>query len=209
MTHQLSGLYAITDHQLMPDKASLLQQVETSLLGGARVIQYRDKSNDKSRRFDEATALLALCRHHQTALLINDDVALAAEIGADGVHLGQSDGAVTHARALLGPTAIIGVTCHSSIDLALEAQKAGADYVAFGAFFPSKTKPNAKPAPMSLLNSAKGNLHLPIVAIGGISMDNAEQIIAAGADMVAVIHALFAQDDIQTTASRFAGLFTN
>ena len=209
MTHKLSGLYAITDHQLMPDKASLLQQVETSLLGGARVIQYRDKSNDKSRRFDEATALLALCRRYQTPLLINDDVALAAEIGADGVHLGQSDGAVTQARALLGPTAIIGVTCHSSLDLALEAQKAGADYVAFGAFFPSKPKPNAKPAPMSLLNSAKGNLHLPIVAIGGISMDNAEQIIAAGADMVAVIHALFAQDDIQTTASRFAGLFTN
>lgn len=209
MTSKLSGLYAITDHQLMPDKTSLLQQVETSLLGGVRIIQYRDKSNDTDRRLDEATALLGLCRRYQTPLLINDDIALAAKIGADGVHLGQSDGAVTQARDLLGPTAIIGVTCHDSLELAIEAQTAGADYVAFGAFFPSKTKPNAKPAPMNLLKAAKEKLHLPIVAIGGISMDNAEQIITEGADMVAVIHALYAQDDIQKTADLFASLFTN
>lgn len=209
MQKNLSGLYGITDQQLMPDLASMLTQVEKSLKGGAEIIQYRDKSSDLKKRVQQASALNTLCKKHNALLLINDDAGLAAGIGAAGVHLGQSDGAVVEAREMLGPDAIIGVTCHDSIQLAEKAAAEGADYVAFGAFFPSKTKPNAKPAPISLLQEAKEKVQLPIVAIGGISVDNADQIISAGADMVAVIHALYAQNNITATAKQFHQLFKN
>ncbi|MGB0282462.1 MAG: thiamine phosphate synthase [Neptuniibacter sp.] len=209
MQKKLSGLYGITDQQLMPDLASLLTQVEKSLKGGAEIIQYRDKSSDLKKRVEQASALNTLCKKHNALLLINDDAGLAAGIGAAGVHLGQSDGAVAEAREMLGPDAIIGVTCHDSIQLAEKAAAEGADYVAFGAFFPSKTKPNANPAPISLLQEAKAKVQLPIVAIGGISVDNADQIISAGADMVAVIHALYAQNNITATATQFHQLFKN
>ena len=209
MQNKLSGLYGITDQQLMPDLASMLTQVEKSLKGGAEIIQYRDKSPDLKKRVEQASALNTLCKKHNALLLINDDAGLAAGIGAAGVHLGQSDGAVAEAREMLGPDAIIGVTCHDSIQLAEKAALEGADYVAFGAFFPSKTKPNAKPAPISLLQEAKAKVQLPIVAIGGISVDNADQIISAGADMVAVIHALYAQNNMAATATQFHQLFKN
>ncbi|MCP4597700.1 thiamine phosphate synthase [Neptuniibacter sp.] len=209
MQNRLSGLYGITDQQLMPDLTSMLKQVEKSLKGGAKIIQYRDKSSDLKKRVEQASALNTLCKQHKAILLINDDAGLAAGIGAAGVHLGQSDGAVTEAREMLGPDAIIGVTCHDSIQLAEKAATEGADYVAFGAFFPSKTKPDAKPAPMDLLQEAKQKVELPIVAIGGISVDNADQIISAGADMVAVIHALYAQGNITATAKQFHQLFKN
>lgn len=209
MQNRLSGLYGITDQQLMPDLTSMLKQVEKSLKGGTKIIQYRDKSSDLKKRVEQASALNTLCKQHKAILLINDDAGLAAGIGAAGVHLGQSDGAVTEAREMLGPDAIIGVTCHDSIQLAEKAVAEGADYVAFGAFFPSKTKPDAKPAPMSLLQEAKQKVQLPIVAIGGISVDNADQIISAGADMVAVIHALYAQGNIKATAKQFHQLFKN
>ena len=209
MQNRLSGLYGITDQQLMPDLTSMLKQVEKSLKGGAKIIQYRDKSSDLKKRVEQASALNTLCKQHKAILLINDDAGLAAGIGAAGVHLGQSDGAVTEAREMLGPDAIIGVTCHDSIQLAEKAATEGADYVAFGAFFPSKTKPDAKPAPMSLLQEAKQKVQLPIVAIGGISVDNADQIISAGADMVAVIHALYTQGNITATAKQFHQLFKN
>lgn len=208
MTNNLTGLYGITDAELMPDTETLLRKVEKSLKGGARVIQYRDKSSDLKKRVQQASALNTLCKAYKIPLLINDDAGLAAGIGAAGVHLGQSDGAIAEARDMLGENAIIGVTCHDSLQLAQQAQAEGVDYVAFGAFFPSKTKPNAKPAPMSLLQQVKAEVDLPIVAIGGISVDNAQQIISAGADMVAVIHALYAQNDIQATAAQFHQLFT-
>lgn len=208
MIKNLTGLYGITDAELMPDTETLLRKVEQSLKGGARVIQYRDKSSDLKKRVQQASALNTLCKTYHVPLLINDDAGLAAGIGAAGVHLGQSDGAVTEAREMLGEDAIIGVTCHGSLQLAQQAQTEGANYVAFGAFFPSKTKPHAKPAPMGLLLQVKAEVDLPIVAIGGISVDNARQIISAGADMVAVIHALYAQNDIQATATQFHQLFT-
>lgn len=209
MKPRLQGLYGITDATLMPDTEALLNQVELSLQGGTRVIQYRDKSTDKQKRLQQAQALQQLCQKYQTPLLINDDVELAAAVNAAGVHLGQSDGEAQAARKTLGPDAIIGITCHDSLELARTAVSAGADYVAFGAFFPSKTKPNAKPASLSLLTQAREQLKLPIVAIGGITVDNAQQLIDAGADMIAVIHALYAAEEITQQAQRFAQQFTN
>lgn len=191
----------------MPDTATLTRKVEQSLRAGTRVIQYRDKSSDHDKRLEQAHTLLKVCHAHDALLLINDDVKLAQAVGADGVHLGQSDSKLLDARACLGQKAIIGITCHDSIELALDAYKNGANYVAFGAFFASKTKPNARPAPLSLLARAKEKIPLPIVAIGGISMDNAAQVITAGANMVAVINALYDQPNIHATAQQFNTLF--
>ncbi|MEH6577441.1 MAG: thiamine phosphate synthase [Amphritea sp.] len=205
---QLQGLYAITDSKLMPDTDSMLFQVEQALRGGARIIQYRDKSTESDKRRQQCLALLDLCNQFNRPLLINDDIELAKLVGAHGVHLGQSDGVLAQAREYLGKHSIIGNTCHDSIELAQQACQQGCDYVAFGAFFTSSTKPDAKPAPLTLLTEARSTLPVPVVAIGGINMDNAEQVITAGADMLAVIHNLFASDDICAQAGRFDSLFT-
>lgn len=201
----LHGLYAITDTPLMKDR--LLESVEKALSAGVKVIQYRDKSQDNNRREQEATALQALCSQYGALLFINDDIELAAKVGTKAVHIGQTDGNVADARELLGEGAIIGVTCHDSLELAKQAADEGADYIAFGAFFPSDTKPDAIPAPIELLIKAKEELDLPIVAIGGITLENASQLIDAGADMVAVVSALFAVEDIPARANDFAELF--
>ncbi|WP_421869004.1 thiamine phosphate synthase [Motiliproteus sp.] len=195
----LQGLYAITDATLTPD-ATLLDQVEQALRGGAAIVQYRDKSDQADQRLRQAKALAQLCRRYQRPLLINDDVQLALDSGADGVHLGQTDGSLEQARQHLGSDAIIGITCHDSLELAQQAQQGGADYVAFGAFFVSATKPDARPAPMKLLAEAKQQLSVPIVAIGGINRDNAGQLIEQGADMIAVIGDLFGHADVQASA---------
>ncbi|MBN0989229.1 thiamine phosphate synthase [Amphritea pacifica] len=205
--HPLQGLYAITDSTLMPDTDNLLFQVEQALRGGARIIQYRDKSTDQTKRLQQALALVDLCNQYHRPLLINDDTELARACGAHGVHLGQSDGNISQAREYLGREAIIGSTCHSSLTLAQTACQQSADYVAFGAFFPSSTKPDATPAPITLLAEAGSTLPVPVVAIGGINMDNAGQVISAGADMIAVIHSLFACDDICARAGQFDSLF--
>lgn len=203
----LSGLYGITDSKLMPDDQQMLTQVESALRGGMKILQYRDKSTDSDKRLRQACALKTLCQRYDALLLINDDTDLALACCADGVHLGQSDGSIARARNTLGAHAVIGITCHDSLALARQAISEGADYVAFGAFFPSKTKPDAKPAPHSLLAEARRQLDLPVVAIGGITVDNAHQLIDAGADMVAVIHALFAAEDIPQRARAFQQLF--
>lgn len=196
-------LYAITDSQLMPGER-LLDGVTAVLEGGCRIVQYRDKSTDASRRFAEAIALLKICRRHDARLIINDDVNLAEAIRADGVHLGQNDGDPQAARERLGECAIIGVTCHASLSLAQKAVENDASYIAFGRFFPSKTKPDAPPAPLSLLYDARKLLgDIPIVAIGGITLDNAAQVLSAGADMLAVSHSLFAADDLTLQARQF------
>lgn len=200
------GLYAITDAALLPDDR-LVTAVEQALLGGARLVQYRDKSSDGARRLTQARALNALCRHHDVPLIINDDVELAAQIGAAGVHIGKDDPAFATARARLGATALIGVSCYDCLALALDAERAGADYIAFGAFFPSPTKPAEIQAPLGLLREAKITLTVPIVAIGGITPDNAPSLLDAGADALAVVSAVFAQPDIQAAARRFAALF--
>ncbi len=200
------GLYAITDALLIPDDR-LAAAVEQAIRGGARLVQYRDKSHDNARRLAQAEALNELCRRHHIPLIINDDVELTERVGAAGVHVGQDDPAFATARARLGGNAIIGVSCYDRMDLALEAARAGADYVAFGAFFPSPTKPHEIRAPIELLREARAALHVPIVAIGGITPDNAPLLLDAGADALAVVSAVFAQPDIQAAARRFAALF--
>ncbi len=200
------GLYAITDAGLLPDER-LTGAVAAALLGGARLIQYRDKSHDSTRRLAQATALNALCQEHGVPLIINDDVELSFAIGAAGVHLGQDDADIATARARLGPRALIGVSCYDRLDLALNAARAGADQVAFGAFFPSPTKPTEIRAPLALLQQARARLDLPIIAIGGITPENAVALLAAGADYLAVVSGVFAQPDIQVAARRYATLF--
>lgn len=201
----LSGLYAITDSQLLPGN-KLIAAVAAAIAGGARIIQYRDKSKDQQQRRQKAKQLLELCHDHDVFLIINDDVALAAEIGADGVHLGKDDTDIRLARQQLGK-AIIGVSCYNDWHRAEAAHQSGADYIVFGAFFPSATKPNAVAADKSLLQSAKQELDIPVVAIGGITADNGAELIEAGADMLAVVQGVFAKQDIRQAASEYAQLF--
>lgn len=199
-------LYAITDSQLLAGE-KLFSGVAAALKGGCKLVQYRDKSTDTARRVSEAKTLLALCHQHQAQLIINDDVALAKEVGADGVHLGQGDTNPVAARIILGSRAIIGVTCHDSLVLAQQAIKDSANYIAFGRFFPSSTKPDARPAPISLIKEARKEFsNTPIVVIGGITLNNGKQLLDAGADMLAVCHSLFAADDITAQARKFIEL---
>lgn len=201
----LRGLYAITDDTLLAGR--LLPAVEATLIGGCRVVQYRSKQSDAARLRSEAIDLLQLCRQHDAILLINDNLALAEKIGADGVHLGQNDASLTSARHALGKHAIIGITCHNSLTLAQQAQAGGANYVAFGRFFPSGTKQSALPADLSVLQQAKATLHIPLIAIGGITLDNASSVLAAGADMLAVVGDLFGHADIAARSQRYTALF--
>ncbi|HUE91142.1 thiamine phosphate synthase [Pseudomonas sp.] len=204
---KLRGLYAITDSELL--KGKLLPYVEAALKGGATLLQYRDKSSDDARRLREAEALRELCNRYGAALIINDDAELAARLGV-GLHLGQGDGSLSVARALLGRKAIIGGTCHAQLELAEAAAKEGASYVAFGRFFNSNTKPGAPAADVELLAAAKAKINLPIVAIGGVTLDNAPALIAHGASMVAVVHGLFGADsaaEVERRARAFSELF--
>ncbi|WP_409283459.1 thiamine phosphate synthase [Pseudomonas protegens] len=206
---KLRGLYAITDSQLLAGK--FLKYVEAALEGGVTLLQYRDKSDDQARRLREAETLLTLCERYKTRLIINDDAELAARIGA-GVHLGQTDGPLTPARALLGRQAIIGSTCHDQLPLAEQAAKEGASYVAFGRFFNSTTKPGAPTASLELLDQARTSLHLPICVIGGITLDNAAPLVNHGADLLAVVHGLFgadSADEVTRRARAFNALFNS
>ena len=196
------GLYAITDGP----RADLSEAVAQALAGGARVLQYRDKGTDAARRHVEAAVLKQLCDAHAVPLIVNDDVALAVTVGAAGVHLGRDDDDVAAARAVLGPGAIIGVSCYDSLERARAAAAGGADYVAFGAFFPSPTKPQAVRAPLELLRQS-ATLGVPRVAIGGITPDNAPSLVEAGADFLAVISAVFGAADVRAAAQRFARLY--
>lgn len=197
------GLYAITDGP-RPD---LLEIAAAALGGGAVLLQYRDKTADHARRRIEALALARLCKAHGVGLIVNDDVMLAAEVGAAGVHLGEDDGDIAAARACLGAGAIIGVSCYDAIERARAAAAAGADYVAFGAFHPSPTKPHARRAGPELLREA-ASLGVPRVAIGGITPENAPALIEAGADLLAVISAVFGAPDVRAAAHRFQTLFS-
>lgn len=205
-TNHLQGLYAITD-PCAGQYDELYNRVEQALAGGARILQYRDKSNDHARRKAEAASLQSLCREHHCLFIINDDIELAARVAADGVHIGKDDAVLQQARAQLGADAIIGVSCYNRIELALEAEAAGADYVAFGRFFSSSTKPEAVQADSKLLSLATQTLNLPLVAIGGITTNNAPELITAGADMLAVIGDLFHQPDTRAKAETFTSLF--
>jgi thiamine-phosphate pyrophosphorylase len=196
------GLYAISDGP-RPD---LFAAVKAALAGGAVLLQYRDKSADSARRSFEAHALRELCARFEVPFIVNDDVELALAVGADGVHLGEEDGDVAAARARLGAGAIIGVSCYASLARARQMAAAGADYLAFGAFFPSPTKPNARRATPDLLRAAEP-LGLPRVAIGGITPDNARPLVEAGADFLAVISGVFGTADPCAAAEKYKKLF--
>ena len=179
----LRGLYAITDSALLAE-GRLLPYVEATLQGGARLVQYRDKSQDASRRHDEAAALAELCRQHHAHLIINDDLALARQLGV-GLHLGQEDGS-------------------------LAAAQAGVSYLAFGRFFASSTKPDAPPAPLELLDQARSRFNRPLCAIGGVTLENAPHLLAHGVDLLAVVHSLFSAasaGEVERRARAFARLF--
>ncbi len=203
---KLRGLYAITDPGLCPDE-SLADQVEAALKGGASVIQFRDKRPDREIRRSLASRLLTLCRKHQALLIINDDLSLARETGAHGVHLGRDDADIHQAREIMGDKAIIGISCYNCLQLAQAAVENGADYVAFGRFFPSRTKPEAVQATPELLQIAKQKIDRPLVAIGGITPENGAPLIEAGADMLAVIHGVFGQADIRNACQQMTNLF--
>lgn len=186
---------------------ALLAQAEAALGGGCRILQYRDKSSDDQRRSEEARALLKLCQAHDAILIINDDLDLCLQSGAQGVHLGRDDPDLQSARRRLDGDRIIGVSCYNDLQLAHTAAAGGADYIAFGAIYPSSTKPAAVNAGLELLQQAKSELDTPMVAIGGITPENAYPVIQAGADMVAMIQGLFGQNDIQLAASNVTRLF--
>lgn len=205
MATAIKGLYAITPQ--CADTASLLAQVRQALQGGATVLQYRSKSQDVALKHEQAAELRTLCRSFRVPLIINDDIRLAALIDADGVHLGETDASLKEARINLGPDKIIGVSCYQDLERALQVAAQGADYVAFGSFYPSSTKPQAPLCPSRVLIQAKSKLQIPVVAIGGITLENAPALIEAGADAVAVISALFDASEIELSAHLFTSLF--
>lgn len=202
---RLKGLYVLTDERRGGD---LLEAVAAALAGGAVIVQYRDKSA-AARRIAEARQLRELTRRHGAVFIVNDDPWLAAESGADGVHLGRDDPDIAAARELLGGRAIIGVSCYDSLELGRGAVAEGANYVAFGSVYPSPTKPAAVRASLELFAAAKYELGVPICAIGGITPGNVGPVVAAGADMVAVISAVFSAPDIEQAASEFADIAPN
>lgn len=197
----ISGLYAVTPDE--PNTPSMEANIHAALRGGVKLVQYRNKAADKDLRLQQASALLVLCRAYNVPLIINDHLDLCVQIDADGVHLGGTDCDLGEARSLLGVDKIIGASCYNQLDLAINAQSHGASYVAFGACFSTSTKPNAVSAPLSLFAQAKQKINIPLVAIGGITLENARLVKNAGADAIAVVNALFRSDDITKTSQQF------
>lgn len=202
---RLAGLYAITPD--LHDTDELLRRTRAALAGGARVLQYRNKIATPVLRLAQARRLQQLCAEFAVPLIINDSAALALEVGAAGAHLGGDDGDLAAARALLGPEMLLGASCYNRVELARRAVAAGADHVAFGSFFASDVKPGAVRPPIDLIRDAKREIAVPVVAIGGITLDNAPQLIAAGVDAIAVISALFAAPNVEHAANQFRKLF--
>jgi len=200
----LRGLYAITPAQ--PDTEQLVRVVAQAAEGGAALVQYRAKDLAREAMTAQARALVSILRPRGVPLIVNDCVEVAIASGADGVHLGGDDMPPSHARVRM-PGAIIGVSCYADAGRAAAAAREGADYIGIGSVFPSSTKPHAVRAPLELLGRARADSGLPVAAIGGIDADNAARAIAAGADMVAVISALFDAPDVTAMARRFASLF--
>ena len=205
MAYSIHGLYAITPD--IADTDLLLAKVEAVLQGGVNMLQYRNKTANHKLQTQQTRAILPLCRQYNVPLIINDSVKLCLTLDADGVHLGADDGNLADVRARIGKDKILGASCYNRFDLALQAQKAGASYVAFGACFPSSTKPNAPVAGLDLFTRAKTELAVPCVAIGGITLENAPSVISAGAGAIAVVDALFNAADIVKTSLQFTQMF--
>ena len=202
---RLQGLYAITGAELVADE-TLMHEVRKAILGGAKIVQLREKKRTDSELINTAQKLCTLCKDMGAVFIINDRIELAQKVEAHGIHIGKDDIDLFTARRML-PNGIIGVSCYNSLETAIEMERKGADYVAFGSFFLSPTKPQAVHVPLSLLRAAKTRLTIPVCSIGGITPENAEQLVEAGADMLAVISSLWQAPDIRRQAERFACLF--
>ena len=203
--HALRGLYAVTPDE--SDTGRLLALAHAVLAGRPALLQYRNKGADAGLRREQALALRDACRAAGVPFIVNDDLALALAIDADGAHLGRDDGPPAAARTALGAQRILGLTCYSDWSRATEGAAVGADYIAFGAMFPSTTKPNAPPAPFDLITRARREFGLPVAAIGGITLANATQVLAAGADLLAVVSDVFGAEDPAARAAAYRALF--
>lgn len=199
-----SGLYAITETENV-SRERLYETTEAILRGGAGVLQFRDKTHHASWQRTTGRRLLEICHQYCAPFIVNDDVDLAYDLGADGVHLGKDDQSIEAARKTLGSNAIIGISCYASLDRALSAEKNGATYITFGRFFTSVTKPGAIPTDPKILNYR--SFRIPVVAIGGITSSNGKILLEAGADLLAVISALSAHPDPEQSACDFQRLF--
>jgi thiamine-phosphate pyrophosphorylase len=206
-THtKLRGLYVITDTHLIP-RSRFAATVEAAVRGGATMVQLREKETPPDEMIRLGRELLAVTRRYGALLIVNDHPAVAREIGADGVHVGREDPPVEEARALLGPDVIIGASCYGDLDRAVAAEQAGADYVAFGTPFPSPTKPKRTDISLHIFQEAKRRVHVPVFAIGGITLANAQQVIDAGADGIAVVSGVFGAPDVEAASHAMAQLF--
>ena len=203
----LHGLYVITDTHLIP-RARLVETVEAAVRGGASMVQLREKSTPQEEIVRLGRALLAVTRRYGALLIVNDHPTVAREIGADGVHVGREDPPVSEARAILGPQAIIGASCYGEVTRAVDAEQAGADYVAFGTPFPSPTKSKRTDLPLSIFQEAKQRVRVPVFAIGGITVDNVRLVLEAGADGIAVVSGVFGAPDVEAAARALAQLFS-
>ena len=201
----IKGLYAITPD--MADLNTLIHKTQLAIEGGAFMVQYRSKIQDRDVKMQQCAAILRLCRQYDVPCIVNDDVEMCLNLEADGVHLGVNDDNIAEVRHILGEDAIIGSSCYNQLERAKQAQKEGASYVAFGAMFPTPTKPIAPRATLALLKEAKREIHIPIVAIGGITVNNAHDVIETGINAIAVITSLFEAQTIKETAETFSKMF--
>lgn len=205
MKIDMKGLYLVTPD--WDDTARLLEVTNRALEAGAALVQYRNKTASDALRREQAAALLALCRQHDRPLVINDHVDLCLQLGADGVHVGGLDAPVAAVRAALGPDKIVGASCYGQLALARSAQDAGASYVAFGGFYPSKVKVYEVSTPPGIVAQAKGQLTVPVVVIGGMTVANARPLVESGADLVAAISSVYLAEDASAAVREFAAMF--
>ena len=201
----MRGLYLVTPD--WDDTRQLLEITELALRGGATIVQYRHKTADASLRQEQAECLLALCRSYQRPFIINDHVDLCLALDADGIHVGGTDASVAQVRAAVGPGKIVGASCYGSLELARDAYRDGASYVAFGGFHPSRVKKYPVNTAPEIVAQAKTDIPLPSVVIGGMTRDNAAPLVAQGADMIAAISSIYLAGDPQSAARGFAELF--
>ena len=201
----IRGLYAITPD--MADLNALVRKTQWAIEGGAFMVQYRSKIQDRDVKMQQCAAILRLCREYKIPCIVNDDVEMCRILDADGVHLGEKDDNIAEVRRILGDDAIIGSSCYDQLNRANEAQKEGATYVAFGAVFPTTTKPHAPRAALALLREAKSQIQIPVIAIGGITVNNAHEVIETGIDAIAVITSLYESNAIKETAETFSRMF--
>jgi thiamine-phosphate pyrophosphorylase len=201
----MKGLYIVTPD--WDDTQKLVEVTELALRGGAALVQYRHKNAGPALRREQAERLLALCRRYQRPFIVNDHVDLCVALDADGVHVGGTDDSIAQVRAALGPGKLVGASCYGSLQLARDAYQAGASYVAFGGFYPSRVKKYPVTTPAEIITQSKAEVPLPSVVIGGMTQQNSAALVAAGADMVAVISSVYMAADPKAAAGEFARLF--